>query len=117
MTVRETLEKVRDDLRSGVIPPENFDMGWSWCGSAGCIGGWVGKYLGLRVLSGEFTCHDVLELESDDTRDSLHGLFYPNEQIIPNPYSATPSQAAVAIDNYLSSGDPKWKEVMGGSHA
>lgn len=38
---------VARDLRSGVIPPEKFDM-LNWCGTAHCMGGEVALRLGMR---------------------------------------------------------------------
>lgn len=111
MNVREALWKVRDDLLSGAIPDESFDMGFSWCDSTGCIGGWVGKYIGLDVESDGFTCHDVLEQYKKEggDRDVLHWLFYPREGI--GAYFATPREGAKAIDNFLNSKSYPWEGV------
>lgn len=93
---RQALMQVRDKLRSGEIPADQFDM-CEPCGSPGCIGMWMlaemGEWRGLSLPR---------------FRDAAE-LFFPGDE---DPYSATPHQAAQAIDNFLEDGDPKWREVM-----
>lgn len=86
----EALMTVRDKLRSGEIPPERFDME-HWRGPCGCIG-WH-----MVQMTGSFG-------------GDLWELFFPQDT--DDAYSATPRQAAQAIDNFLETGDPKWREVM-----
>lgn len=126
--LRTLLAETANELRAGKYPPlsreqilefdgcfygpfglmkDHFNMNfWSIkenCGSVHCIGG-------------------ILSLKGYSVVASLHGpgleeLFFMTSR----PWDAeldeimeniTPEQAAQAIDNYLSSGDPKWKEIL-----
>lgn len=70
-----------------------------WCGTAHCIGGWIKEILNIPDLDGL-----SLALRRE--------LFYPD---IDRDlwYHITPAQAVAAIDNFLSTGNPKWPSVTG----
>jgi hypothetical protein len=102
---------VRDELASGRIESQNFDMD-DWgssvkdvydCGSARCIGGWMSYKLDYKI---------------DDEKDTtlfrsskFHPLFFPFKR---EKWFFTPAQAVRAIDNFLfnSPGDPQWVEAV-----
>jgi len=113
LTEREfqALVKTRDALRTEDAIATLFDMRAferaTICGTAQCIGGWMTSFMG--ILGPERV--EVWE----DPRFSVLFNYEPRvgSIIIPVMY-ATAAQAAQAIDNYLSHGDPRWKEVMHG---
>lgn len=81
--------------------PVYFNMdSWSApssCGTVCCIGGlaeMVGN-LGLGSLT-------------RDKRPALAPLFYPKC----SDHLITPSQAAIALRNYLTTGEPRWAEAI-----
>lgn len=80
------------------------------CGTVGCIGGYVGMINGLMAdAAADF-------VGSSDSKSGLHALFFPSYQSRECSYSGlTPAQAVQAIDNYLSTGRPRWHEVLGTS--
>jgi hypothetical protein len=82
--------------------PNGFNMECSGtktaCGTVACIGGWV-AYLTGR--SNEY----VNSLEELDC--SLQELYWGNTN-----ERTTPDQAASALRNYLTLGEPRWGEVM-----
>jgi hypothetical protein len=90
------LVRVRNDLASGAIPPEYFDMHHftSWpaghCGTAHCIGGWMTYYMRISYQRAS-------ELHSDPRFSSL---FYGFASVGP----VDPARAVTAIDNFLSTG-------------
>ena len=79
----------------------NMDV-WGDCGTPQCIGGW------MRTLGADLR----------HTRDgsTLYDLFYPNSEARHSPWidyeRITVAQAAQATRNYLSSGAPRWLEVV-----
>lgn len=79
----------------------HFNMvAWSMkhpCGTVACIGGTA------EMVGG-------VDFQLLETNDELDKLFYPE------PYSyggVTVEQAARALRNYLTFGEPRWKEVLG----
>ena len=100
----------KDDSEGTPEGKRAFNLGVSCddsyvCGTVGCIGGWVG-----------------FELKKS-TRDS-HGYVFANEHSSLGPLyfptvletweyeKITPAQAACAIRNFLSTGDPGWGEIL-----
>ena len=71
------------------------------CGSVACIGG---------------SCEWLLkERLSDADEDRAMELFYPHEVGSSSNWSEiTPAQAARAIGNFLTTGEPKWREAVAG---
>ena len=105
-------------LREG--PGGGFDMsdacGFSACGTVACIGGWV--YLAMQGLK-----FDVGPLDRDariearmyvaeDKTEALHDLYYPWNIGFTKWETITASEAATAIANFLTSGDPSWDFVV-----
>lgn len=67
------------------------------CGTCCCIGGWANKF------GASFNQY------RNNRNEMLDRLFYPD---VEEAFDATPEQAAQAIENYLTHGDPLWEEVI-----
>jgi hypothetical protein len=75
----------------------NMDM-WAsraHCGTIMCIGG---------------TAEFLMKEEFGDEPEQLYRLFHPDTDI-PWP-DITPNQAAIALRNYLTHGEPRWDEAL-----
>lgn len=95
----EALVKVLGMFDRGEIPPEMFRMnqiGSPDCGTAGCICGWA-KTIDRSLFNGTWSV-------------GLDGLFIRPSNL--QNTDATPPQAAIALRNYLTSGEPRWAEAM-----
>lgn len=99
----DALCKVLGMLERAEIPERKFVMtsvGTPECGTPGCILGWA------RTIHRGTMC-----------RDTTEPLFYP--QMGPSPcraaYKAGTAQAAMALRNFLTYGEPRWSEVMADS--
>ena len=86
-----------------------FDMTDWHCGSAACLGGWA-EHLGkLPRMS--------LSARADRHK-GMYDLFYPDgpdgHGVIPfrRLQGVTPSQAAIALRNFLTHGEPRWSEAL-----
>lgn len=86
--------------------PIAFNMNWvlgeSECGTTACMMGWA------KYLSGDFT------LFSAPVPDAVKELFIYHT---PTPstdakWSATPSQAAIALRSFLTTGRANWAEAL-----
>lgn len=90
-----------------IDPPDRnvFNMDYviqrAECGTVYCIGGF------MAMLLGEYPYGFV----SGKRDTKIHELFMPSNVI--NWSEITKEQAIKAIDNFIESGDPRWKEVMG----
>lgn len=138
----ESLLKVLDKLERGelVHAPEAYAQGGSrpegdsfnmsayvsvgGCGTVGCIAGW------MHLVSGG-ACYKRFNFWTQKMLDD-HAALFPNStphwslSIIPDALNElfhaanvdvdlediTPDQAAQAIRNYLSVGEPRWEEVL-----
>jgi hypothetical protein len=80
--------------------PNGFNMAFEWaeteCGTVGCIAGWC------DVIGGT-------EFIRDAWPESLVKLFAPPSMDWP---TITPAQAAIALSNFLTMGEPRWAEAM-----
>jgi len=115
--LRETLENVRDQLLRGDINGGGKKLKMQTichvnkCGTAACIGGWVGI-----MLVGNENAHEVFsDLIRVDRRtdarqqDLLHNLFYGFEK---TDDFDEPNVAATAIQRYLNGKEPWPKGAM-----
>lgn len=131
--LRSGMIKEALDFRSrsdGYLPAGlNFNMDYTArrgdCGSVCCIGGWVYAL----TYGEEYKDKDgnVLYKYDDHVADEfvfgasggLYALFYPNEDHTrpDGTYWSyrriTAQQAAQAIDNYLTTGQPRWGDILG----
>lgn len=108
----EALIKVLGMLERQEIPEELFDMetvGEPECGTAGCILGWT------RTVN--MSAYDLLDERWWDSpsNSALDALFSPIRHG-PPAHDATPSQAAVALRSYLTTGDSNWAEALAENH-
>lgn len=109
---RALLCRVRDDLASGAITRQLFDMRHFGpaedCGTVHCIGGWMRAY----------ACADDGEWGGDwtDMNGPFRALFFPTdlrEPLHDSDYAAiTPQQAIIAIDLWLATGRVDWRTIM-----
>lgn len=98
----EALVKVLGMLEREEIPAENFRMEF-WnekfsCGTVHCIGGWAQAVAATKEIFNTCTA-------------GLGDLFYPRPGC-ESAWRASRAQAAVALRNYLTSGEPRWHEAM-----
>jgi hypothetical protein len=92
--------------------PDGFNMafdGVGVCGTVACIGGWVARTKGMRAEG---------YVPNIRPGDPLDPLYYPLElgdlRAGTCPwYKITTEQAAAAIRNFLTTGAPRWLEVVG----
>lgn len=96
------------------VPPgaKWFNMRYSTledsCGTVACIGGWVGLVMGLSELQAS-------EYVSDVGEGARARLYYPHwrggftEQ---SRYKITTEEAAQALRNYLTTGEPRWNDAV-----
>jgi hypothetical protein len=84
-----------------IAEPEFFDMRHvicaSDCGTSCCILGWA-----------QYVSDDAVFNYNHSNR-GLGYLFYPNREGVD---CTNPQQGAMALRNYLTSGFPRWREVM-----
>ena len=85
------------------IQPEQFDMR-EWCGTAACICGHA-QHFSPDVFNGQMFSWPY----------GLRALFAPPDSELPEKIAyedIKPKDAAVAISNYLTTGEPHWNEVL-----
>lgn len=90
------------------------------CGSIGCIGGTMGQLLNLPRV-GAVSSGNILTIvrfvqhggsgDYYDKEGPMYKLFFPPEGY--NWDAITPKHAVEAINNWLDTGRPAWKTVMG----
>jgi hypothetical protein len=78
------------------------------CGTLGCIGGHMGLIMG-------YECHGYLlgsvhHYVVHGKSRNMEALFFPKG--IDDTSPITPNQAVQAIDNWIATGDPRWKQIM-----
>lgn len=100
----DALTKVLGMLERGEITAHQFNMAeWGHCGSVHCIGGWA-----QTINQSNF--------KKPNRPKELERLFYPSIVVVEgkpfNGYLATVPQAAIALRNYLTHGEPRWAEAF-----
>lgn len=128
--VYEALIKVRDMLESGEIiePPPGFcdaPIGkffryaiWMenyTCGTAACIGGWIEQCLKGKsiVRHNPWKGDELLVLYGGMPFQRL--LYGPFKVGVSKCRGVNIKEAIVAINNYLTTGEPMWKSVVPGA--
>jgi hypothetical protein len=102
----EALVKVLGMLDRKEIAPEDFRMDVVRCGTAACLKGWCQTVSLDRDMF--YGCWD--DRSSTCRPAGLNRLFgYAGSATSQNP---TRSQAAIALRNYLMTGEPRWSEVL-----
>jgi hypothetical protein len=97
---QHALIRVLGMFERGDVPPEMFRMntiGAPECGTPGCILGWA-RTIDASVFKGHPWNDDVCRLF----------VRPPSLQVGPG----TPTQAATALRNYLTTGEPSWAEAV-----
>lgn len=94
--------------RSDPVTPKFFNMCLieteNNCGTACCILGWARHVAGDRTLFGGELHQPLKDLfRLGDTSDGYVGKF--SEEMLP-------SEAAVALRSYLTTGEPRWAEAV-----
>jgi hypothetical protein len=93
----ESLVRVLGMLERGEIESRLFDMahvGNPQCGSPGCIIGWVKTLPGTERFASD--------------RLFTGGL----SELVQMRTGVSPGQAAIALRNFLTSGEPRWSEAL-----
>lgn len=103
--------EVAHELRSGVIPPENFYMRGFHCGTKHCIAGWVDVKVG-KSYNDLFYAGDVYGQKGIAHSKWVNGKFVrpPLNRLFSDMNPSSPKWAADAIEEYLYNyaADP-WK--------
>lgn len=101
----ESLLKVLGAMERGEIKPHQFNMEYweSPCRTAHCIGGWADH----------MSAGDVFD---NLPTPAINELFYPEcyqvGTVLVSGFKATTVQAASALRNYLTTGEPNWAEAL-----
>jgi hypothetical protein len=98
------LIRVRTGLETGEIDTKHFVMDTLWCGTYGCIGGWMDHYArqnakGNGDQSGSRHYWTILNLSK------FRPLFYPTAWKM---HVATPADGIQAINNFLAGRSRPW---------
>jgi hypothetical protein len=119
--LKRGVERAKDVVRSrrNAAPRSVFlDMRDDWhpvsCGTACCIGGFMTLHMLRGKLSKTMTISrkesDAISTQVVVDPGALYPLFFP--QRYPGPWDEiTSAQAVKAINNFLTTGDPKWDKV------
>lgn len=104
----DTLVKVLGLLEREEIPEAMFTMkelGRPECGTPGCILGWANS-ISPGCLQYSVLDHKTVPLFFP----GQYGAFIDGEYV--SAYGATRSQAAIALRNFLTHGEPRWDEAL-----
>jgi hypothetical protein len=108
---REALIATLHAFERGEI--DNFTMRHfrETCGTPACICGWANYFSDGRAFA------EVSSMSGTRAVKRLHGRLPRQLQLLfdiqgfPRQAGATPAQAATALSNYLTLGEPRWDEV------
>jgi hypothetical protein len=97
----------RGEMRHAAGPiPNGFNMTdcgtFTECGSVACIGGWAAFFLGRK---------NTISYVSS-AKGARGRLYYPRYDHPVQARNITVEQAAIALRNYLTFGEPCWGEVL-----
>lgn len=123
----DALVKVLGMLERGEIPNDQFNMRRVQhpCRTPACLCGWANHVSAGRAFPLEAQSRPSL-FPSLFTKTTTYG---PRWKELPRPvlqlfgyggrptdpvYAASPSQAAIALRNFLSRGEPRWDEALAG---
>ncbi len=81
-----------------------WNFKWAGCNTAHCLGGTADHLMGKKLWK--------MDAVEDSCSENLHRLFYPSH--VQEAFAATPTQAADALEYYLTTGEEAWKMVMDG---
>jgi hypothetical protein len=116
----ESLVKLLGMLERGEVPDDQFTMRRVQhpCRTPACLCGWANHLSGGRAFPLEAKAG--LTVFSSTTyaprwremSPRLQNLFAYGGRAIDPVYAATPSQAAIALRNFLTDGEPRWAEAL-----
>lgn len=116
----QALIRILDGLKSGKFvhgrdrdgERPGFNMGSFHCGTAGCIGGWVGVLISGGFLGGKAMemMEGCVHVYAANQSPGLYDLFYPTVET--NYSNITIDDAALAIENFLNTGEPNWRVIL-----
>jgi hypothetical protein len=101
----DALRKVLGMLERGEIKRHKFDMtrfSQDDCSTACCLAGWA------RIISP----NTFARFGAGGDNSGLGRLFYPARDNCSAGYDSSPAQAAIALRNYLTHGEPRWAEAL-----
>jgi hypothetical protein len=81
------------------------------CGTPACICGWANHFSGGRAFAEVSTMSGVLATKQLHRRLPKRLQYLFDIQGFPEQAAATQTQAAAALANYLTCGEPRWDEV------
>lgn len=99
------LIRVRTALETGKITPEHFNMGQIWCGTAGCIGGWMGFFWMEDHKNKSMPLGGLYQFIYEQ---KFKSLFYP---IGWKMEAAGVTEGIVAINNFLADKARPWSHM------
>jgi hypothetical protein len=118
----ESLVKLLGMLERGEVPDDQFTMRRVQhpCRTPACLCGWANHLSGGRafpleekpgatIFSGTTYAPRWREMAP-----RLQSLFAYGGRATDPVYAATPSQAAIALRNFLTEGEPRWAEALTG---
>jgi len=83
------------------------------CGTPACICGWANYFSGGQAFAEVSTMSGVLATKRLHGRLPKQLQYLFDIQGFPEQTAATPAQAAAALTNYLTRGEPRWEEFSG----
>jgi hypothetical protein len=107
----DALRKVLGMLERQEISPRQFTMERviHRCGTPACICGWARHISKGEAFPGIGAAYPAKRTEQ------LSHLFAMTSDVNVGAYSATCAQAAIALRNYLTHGEPRWDEALAAS--
>jgi hypothetical protein len=81
------------------------------CGTPACICGWANFYSGGEAFAEVSNMSATLAVKRLHARLPRQLQYLFDIQGMPRQSAATPAQAATALANYLTCGEPRWDEV------
>ena len=108
---------------SVVAQPQSQSLASDHCGTVGCIGGWAYALMNGKKVDGTwiFDREQADNFVSNAPTEDLKELFYPGRESGRADRweyeNITAEQAAQALRNYLTVGQPCWFDVLAGTDA
>jgi hypothetical protein len=95
-------------LDRGEIRDDQFSMNKvvHACGTPSCLCGWARHVSRGKAFPGHGSSYPV------GMSVSIEHLFAMTADVHPDAYRATAGQAAIALRNYLTSGEPRWEDAL-----
>ena len=108
-------EEIEYSLPRGAVEKQQlkyFNMGWADCQSVACIAGWAFYFSNgvafKKIITGKNTFDSFDAIQPLPLRD----LLLPTQHPYVSLDQIKPSQAAIALRNYLTYGKARWNEAL-----